>query len=278
MSDIDSLIHRYLEDRASLAARELDELIAALRADPELASSLREQLLLDDLLAQKLTLDRRNFVAQVEQRIADVKRGHEELSQQTADVRSLAAAERANGARAAANWRWSKYILAISTLMIVGLTIYAARLFAPHPPAIAKVTALEGDVKKIEQDGESTVAELDGALESGEQIVVPQGGSITLTYQDGTELRVKGDSAVTFGADEPGAAKQIRIARGEVVATVKPQPAGPMRFTTPHAVAVAPVSILRLVVSDETVLDVSEGKVQLNRLADNRTLLVTASE
>ena len=177
MSDIDSLIHRYLEDRASLAARELDELIAALRADPELASSLREQLLLDDLLAQKLTLDRRNFVAQVEQRIADVKRGHEELSQQTADVRSLAAAERANGARAAANWRWSKYILAISTLMIVGLTIYAARLFAPHPPAIAKVTALEGDVKKIEQDGESTVAELDGALESGEQIVVPQGGA-----------------------------------------------------------------------------------------------------
>src|SRR5436190_13825585 len=94
MSDIDSLIHRYLEDRASLAGRELDELIAALRADPELACSLREQLLLDDLLAQKLTLDRRNFVAQVEQRIADFNRGHKELSQQTADLRSMAAAEK----------------------------------------------------------------------------------------------------------------------------------------------------------------------------------------
>src|SRR5437762_11943207 len=109
MSEIDLLIHRYLEDRNSLASRELDSLVAELRADPELASRLRDQLLLDDLLAQKLALDRRNFVAQVEQRIADFKRRHTELGRQTADLRSIAAAEKsvARGvapARRAARW------------------------------------------------------------------------------------------------------------------------------------------------------------------------------
>src|SRR5689334_20257228 len=70
MSDIDQLFQRYVEDRSSLSVRELDELIAALRADPDFAVAVREQLLVDDLLAQKFTIDRRNFVAQVEQRIA----------------------------------------------------------------------------------------------------------------------------------------------------------------------------------------------------------------
>ena len=37
MADVDLLIHRYLEDRSSLSSRELDELIAALKADPESA-------------------------------------------------------------------------------------------------------------------------------------------------------------------------------------------------------------------------------------------------
>src|SRR5436190_3281334 len=125
MSDIDSLIHRYLEDRASVASRELDELIAALRADPELAGSLRDQLLLDDLLAQKLTLDRRNFVAQVEQRIADLNRCQTELGRQTADLRSIAAAQRAPASSTWTRWRWTGLVLALSLLVVVGASIVA---------------------------------------------------------------------------------------------------------------------------------------------------------
>jgi hypothetical protein len=284
MSDLDLLVQRYLEDRSSLAPRELDELIAGLRADPELAVTLHDQLVLDDLLAQKLTLDRRNFVAQVEQRVADVQRGHDDLSQQVADLRSMAAAER-NSARASAGaWRWARLGLALSGLLIVAAAIYAGRLIMPHPPSIARVTALEGEVT-IGQNGDLEPAEVDGAVESGQQIVVPRGGSVSLTYEDGTEIRVKGDvngdSSVTFGEEQPGAAKQIHIVRGEVVATVKPQTAGPMRFTTPHAIATAtaPASLLRLIVSDEsTQLDVSEGKVQLDRVKDKRMLVVAANE
>src|SRR5262245_22839990 len=144
MFDIDSLIHRYLEDRDSLSIRECDALIAALRTDPELAGRLRDQLLVDDLLAQKLTLDRRNFVAQVEQRIADLNRGHTELSKQTADLRSIAAAERVGAG--SIRWRWTGLILALSLVLVVGASIFAFRLLAPHPPAIATVTEVSGEV------------------------------------------------------------------------------------------------------------------------------------
>jgi hypothetical protein len=278
MSDMDSLLHRYLEDRASLAPRELDDLIAALRADPGQAASLRDQILLDDLLAQKLTLDRRNFVAQVEQRIADLNRGHAEIHGQVADLRSLAAAEKSVPSASTTAWRWSKYVLALSTLLIVGLVGYTVLKNRPQTPSIAKFIEVSGEVT-IEQNGESQPAEVDGALESGQLVTVPRGGSVTISYQDGTELRVKGNSSVSFGAEQPTAAKQIRIDRGEVVATIKPQPAGAMRFTTPHAIAAAPASHIRLVVTEEgTLLDVSEGEVQLDHLAYQRKLKVAANE
>jgi hypothetical protein len=182
MADLDSLVQRYVEDRSSLSPRELNELIVALRADPELAVTLRDQLLLDDLLAQKLTLDRRNFVAQVEQRIADFQRGHEELSQQVADLRSMAAAERDSTAASARIWRWSRFALALSVLPLIGLAIYVSRSLTPHPPSIAKITASEGDAT-IRQNGDSEPAEVGHAVEGGQQIVVPRGGSISLAYQ-----------------------------------------------------------------------------------------------
>ena len=68
---LDDLTNRYLDDRSALSPVELNELIAHLRAEPARAASLREQLLLDDLLAQKLAVDRRDFAAQIAQRIAD---------------------------------------------------------------------------------------------------------------------------------------------------------------------------------------------------------------
>jgi len=277
MSDMNSLVQRYLEDRSSLSETELTALIAALKADPEFAVQVREQLLIDDLLAQKLTVDRRNFVAQVEQRIADLGRNKSELSQQTADLRSLAAAEQPNNR----SYRWARFALALSLLVSIVGGVVAVRYW-PHAPVIAKVKAVSGDVK-IEQNGDSEAAEVDGALESGQKIIVPRSGSITLSYEDGSELRIDGnmdaDSIVVFDPQVDGGPKQIHIERGEVVANIKPQLAGSMKFFTPHGIATAPVSHFRLVVTnDDTLIEVKEGKVQLNRLNDNRPLLVAANE
>ena len=87
---LDSLLQRYVDDRDALTPEELDELIAGLRADPERAVALREQLQVDDLLSQKLAIDRRKFLAQVGQRIADYERGQDEMDAQVADVRAIA--------------------------------------------------------------------------------------------------------------------------------------------------------------------------------------------
>jgi len=141
MSDIDHLVQRYLEDRSCLSARELEELIAALKADPDFAAGMHEQLLLDDLLAQKFTIDRRNFVAQVEQRIADLGRGPRDLSRQTEDLRSLAAAEKDRFGGWTGFSQWTTYVLALSLLLAIG-GIAAVVKFWPQAPVIAKVTAV----------------------------------------------------------------------------------------------------------------------------------------
>ena len=90
---LDVLINRFLDDRAALEPDELDALIAGLRAEPARAAQLREQLVIDDHLAQKMTVDRRNFLAQVEQRIADFERSEEEIDSQVAELRELATKE-----------------------------------------------------------------------------------------------------------------------------------------------------------------------------------------
>lgn len=274
MSDFDSLAQRFLDDRSGLTEAELDSLIATLRADADFAVKLREQLLLDDLLAQKMTLDRRNFVAQVEQRIADLGRAPSELSRQTADLRSLAAAEKSDFGRSRS---WARWALALSAIVAVSGALAVIR-FWPSQPVIATVTDVVGEVK-IEQNGDSDAAEVDDSLASGQRVVVPRGGSVTLSYKDGSELRVKGDSAIVFDPQPDDGPKQIHIERGELVANIKPQLAGSMKFVTPHGLATAPVSQFRLVVTSEnTLLDVHEGKVQLTRVGDNRPLMVAANE
>src|SRR5206468_2009693 len=100
----------------------------------------------------------------------------------TADLRSIAAAERTGAG--SSRWRWTASVLALSVIVIVGSSIVAARLLMPHPPAIATVTEVNGPVT-IEQNGDSEAAEKDGSLEGGQRIVVPAGASITLKYDDG---------------------------------------------------------------------------------------------
>jgi hypothetical protein len=276
MTDFDTLLHRYLDDRSGLTADELDELIAGLRDDHELAGSLREQLMLDELLAQKMSVDRRNFEAQVEQRIADLAKTKNPLGDQVADLSSLAAAEKVQKASSHVA-TWYRYLLALSLLVGVGGSWYVLRP-GSHQAAIATITEVSGQVT-IHQDDESTPAEVEGAIEDGQKIVVPHGDSVAFTYQDGTEIRIKGEATVSLGDDETKGGKQIQVERGEVVARVKPQVAGPIRFRTPHAVAMAPKSQLRLVVSDEhTLLDVSEGHVPFHRIADKQMLTIDANK
>lgn len=274
----DSLLHRYLDDRASLGEDELDQLIALLKAEPAQAVTLREQLILDDLVAQKLSVDRRNFPAQVGQRIADYERGQEEINTQVADLRALAETEIERPTPWTGSSPWVKYVALAAALAIVAVFLVPNWLpRAPQP--VAKVTAVEGDVQ-FAAGGQQSAAAAGVAVLSGQQITTPPGTSIALEYADKSVLRILGGSTVALDMEERAGGKQVRIDRGEVFANVAPQAAaGPMKFSTPHAVATVLGTELRLTVSESaTLLDVTEGTVQLDRLVDGRSITVAARE
>src|SRR5688572_2928687 len=274
---LDTLLHRYLDDRSGLDAAELDELIALLKAEPERAVALREQLLLDDLIAQKLSLDRRNFPAQVGQRIADYERGQEEMDNQVADLRALAETEIERPSAWAGSSPWVKYV-ALAAALAIAAVFLVPNWLPRSPQPVAKVTDLQGEVQLAAGDMQSAAA-AGVAIQTGQQITTPAGGWLALEFADKTMVRIGGDSTVALDLDPATSAKQVKIDRGEIVASVSPQRAGPMKFTTPHAVATVLGTRLRLTVTDTmTQLDVSEGLVQLDRLTDGRTITVEAQQ
>src|SRR5262245_54840843 len=120
-----TLIHRFIEDSASLSEAELEELIAFLRSAPAKAVELRDQLIVDDLLGQKLALDRKNFLAQVEQRLADFERGEEEVYNQVSDLRAIAEAEIERSVRPPATRTWVKVAAFVGLASVLGICFLA---------------------------------------------------------------------------------------------------------------------------------------------------------
>jgi hypothetical protein len=274
----ESLIHRYLDDRSGLEAAELDELIALLRAEPARAVALREQLLLDDLVAQKLSVDRRNFPAQVGQRIADYHRGEEEMDNQVSDLRALAESEFERPSPWSGSSPWVKYIALAATILIAAV-IFVPRFLPRTPQAVAKVTAVEGDVRIVVGMGVSKPS-AGSAILTKQFISTLNGGSLTVEYADRTSIQINAGTQLSFDLDETHGGKFIGLQEGEIVAAVSPQDAGsPMTVKTPHAIATVVGTQFRLTVTaDQTLLDVTEGMVVLDRLDDGQSIEVEANE
>src|SRR5262245_54005474 len=146
MARVNFLILRFLEDPSSLDESDLDRLVALLRDDPRKAIQLREQILLDDHLSQKLAIDRQNFFAQIEQRIADFTRGEAEMYDHVAELRAIAEAEIDKPLRQRMRWVWLKYSLAaaVSLALVAGLVAWHAT--GPGPKSIASIEDFTGDV------------------------------------------------------------------------------------------------------------------------------------
>jgi ferric-dicitrate binding protein FerR (iron transport regulator) len=275
---LDPLIHRFLEDPGSLGEPELDQLVALLRAEPRKAIELREQLLLDDHLSQKLAIDRQNFFAQIEQRIADFEQGEEEMYDHVAELRAIAEAEIDKPLRQPPRPAWLKYSLAaaISLALVAGLIAW--QVAGPGPKSVASIEDLSGEVT-IVRGSQQIAPQLGKTVFTGDQVVSTVGSTIEWKYKDGTTVRLVGDAVSIVAADAGSGAKQVRLDQGELVASVARQERGPMVFSTPHATATVRGTELRLVVGQaNTQLDVTEGQVDLTRLADGQTIQVAGNE
>jgi len=155
---------------------------------------------------------------------------------------------------------------------------------APPVPAPAPTVSVEASLALAE--GEILVVGKEGreGAKAGRSIFSGQGlatkgpkSRAVVTYSDGTQVEVGGDTSVT--EIRGGGGKRVVIERGRVGAQVPRQPADQaMIFVTPHAEAKVLGTTLRILVEPDpkkgTRLEVEEGKVQLKRLADGKAVEV----
>lgn len=260
----ETLVRRYLDDRDSLTDRETLALARWLEEDPARVADLRGDLVLDELLAQKFAVDRRNFPAQVRQRVSDWLRGEQTLDARAAELRALAHGQLQEYAKRRSSRRWIGWTVALAA--VVAFAAASPLFLSAWHPSVARVEAIEGDVFLAEGD-ESMPLRTGDELHASDRVRVGEGGRLELVYADQTRVILEAGTVATL-ADKPfGGAKRVQVERGELTASVSPQPAGaPMTFLTPHSEArVLGTELLLDVSQDATRLEVREGKVEFRR-------------
>ncbi|HLF92013.1 MAG TPA: FecR family protein, partial [Planctomycetota bacterium] len=174
---------------------------------------------------------------------------------------------------------------------------------APKPPEPAPVKP-EEPKKPVEPPKRETVAEkaiatlekVDGtvlrvagtaksAIKTGETLLPGQGleastakSGATFAYADGTRVRLEGETIVLHLQSDGG--KRFTVQQGGVAADVTPQPEGrPLTIFSSHAQAAVLGTTLRFAVSSTgTRVEVRQGKVQVTRKSDQKSVLVLADQ
>ncbi len=145
-------------------------------------------------------------------------------------------------------------------------------------PLAIRVQAKSGTVEFLDADGTSVAGEEFKTLAFGNAVATHGPESYTvLTYPDGTRLELGPDAFVTFAnADR----KLVLLERGELRASVQPQPAGkPFGVRTPHLeLTVVGTEFLVTADADDTSVRVFEGRVQVERLSDQDEVELVAGQ
>ncbi len=280
MKNIRELLSRYLDDRDSLSDADWETLLAELKNAPTLVAELRDQLQLDDYLAQKLAVDRVNFISQVGQRVSDYDRQVAETFDQVAELRSMAEAEllQPKLQPVSAWWSWGTSLGIVAALLLVAVTIGWQTNWG-LPTMLAVVETVSGTVEV--RSGGKTVPLANGVgLEASQELITGEGSSLVCRYADGTQIRIQANSTARLSRHPDHEGKQIHLDRGALWADIAPQLAGrPMIFVTPHAEATVVGTKFQLIVHEhDTELEVTEGRVDFKRIGVSEAMPVVANE
>jgi ferric-dicitrate binding protein FerR (iron transport regulator) len=276
MKDLEQLIAVYLDDRSALSGEEMARLASELDRSPDAATSVKDQLVVGELLSQKLAQDRQNFPAQVAQRRRDFERGEEELFQQVIEVRSLAAEELKARDRAPKRVRRRSFWGGLSLALVLAV---AAGLFweqiAPRP-VIATIAALEGNAV-IERGGEQLAADGGAAIRAGDRLLVGQDATVEVRYPDRTTVLLDSEAVVQWEG-RPSQAKRVVLSSGGLSASVTRQPAEkPMSIEAEAAVVrVLGTELFVYAGQGNARVGVTEGRVALIRRSDGQEAEVVA--
>ena len=188
-----------------------------------------------------------------------------------------------------ATTRYARALLAIAAVVVIALT---ATLYYQHvnkDRGIARITGLNGTLTWIGDGGQivqgagspQTETRWSNVLSEGADL---PGGTIEgmapdswfeMEFLDGSTGMISGDSILTFSDQGQ---KKLRLKQGWLSADVRPQPEGkPMLIHTPAAVLeVIGTQFDVEADSESTMLYVREGKVQVRRVGDGKTVDVPA--
>ena len=282
--DMQPVIDKYLEDRGGLTEDEMGGLINALQVDRNLAVRVKEQMLLDEMLRQKLAADGRHFSAQVAQRIRDHQSGelgfehktvelHEQIERALiGDIHGLSSGSGQAGKRI----RRRKYsrLWPIAVLLLVGASSSIALVGWNSQQNRAVIGQTEGEVLLVRQGRLRPLAAM-AEVRDGDRFETSASGKLVLRYHDGTTVKINGKTKATF---RTGWSKEITISEGNISADVIPQQfAAAMKFRTPVADALVLGTKLRITAREgATRLDVSDGAVNLTRTSGGDSVRVDA--
>ena len=144
--------------------------------------------------------------------------------------------------------------------------------------ATATVERVTGSVVILTDAGERPAVR-GGTLARGHGIRTTGADSaVLLKFADGTTVEAEADTSISGISDQEPRGKRLHVARGSVRAKVVKQPRGrPFSITTAHGTATVLGTTLQIAVDDRSMrLGVLEGRVQLRRRHDGRTVMVAS--
>ena len=211
---------------------------------------------------------------------------------EVADTESVGAISRGSGSSVSIPKRatppYARALLAIAAGIIIALT--AVLYFQPMKAGrnIVRIKGLNGTLTWIGDGGQIVQGSSSPQMRTrwsnvlSEEAELP-GGTIEgtapdswfeLEFHDGSTATIFGDSILTFSDQGQ---KELRLKQGRFSASVVPQPAGePMLIHTPAAhLKVVGTQFDVEAAPESTMLYVREGKVQIRRMSDGKTVDVS---
>jgi ferric-dicitrate binding protein FerR (iron transport regulator) len=280
MSNTKSLIQQFVDDRDSLSEDQLQLLVEQLEENAQHAIELKEQLILNELVSQRLGIDRNDFLAQMQQRVRDCDAGEEVLTEQIESLRSIADEELRSWNARAERARFTRVVGALAALLLVAISVGLWYWMTRSVSSVAVVVAVR-DGGALTRDQSTHSVSVGTDVLPGDRYQTTAGQMLKFRYTDGTVLQVGGNSIVRFPLTSKRQGKNVIVLRGDVSADVAPQASEqPMVLQSPLADAtVVGTSLTLSVRRDVTWLDVTEGKVRLSRRGNNESeVLVEASQ
>ncbi|MEZ6067139.1 MAG: FecR domain-containing protein [Planctomycetaceae bacterium] len=158
------------------------------------------------------------------------------------------------------------WLMAVAYFHVEGQT-------SPASTPIARLELTHGTVSFQSTHGESLDLSGRGQTLPAGSLLLEGESAAQWRFLDGTLITVSGDAEVTFSDDGQ---KLLRVRHGILTAEVEPQPSGvPLVVETPTARVEVLGTVFTLATeSDQTRINVVEGRVRLKRLVDGETVEV----